>query len=266
MKKLFLISILILFSLIGCAEGDPATEQTGDEPSLLAPVASEYSEAEAVLGNFILLEEGVTSSDNRDSGVEIISLEEAAAIGERYIFEILGESLKGKYVQLSYNHNFNLVEGSPHQNTWYGAVARSLEDLENNYSVFTFLLNAETGTLLDVMNWQLEPVHDLDFLEMEQLTEAEWWELFPRPSEEEIEMMRQVAIKYAQRYFSETTISNIEIGFYGEETDFLAKPNNFFVFNVTDETGHVMNVFLQRETNLFSLMEFPLKATDFGLE
>jgi len=258
MKKCIIILSLTLLGLIACSDNslDFETILTDQVPYPTTPKQVVDTEGSGmVLGKFNLLEEATSYSDNRDSGIEIISMEEAATIGANSLLEILGENLEGKYMQLWYNHNPHV---SRMQNTWVGEIAYYPENLEKNHHTHLFRIDAITGEVLDLRR-QLEPLHNIDFFTMQAMTEDELWELFPKPDEIEIETMLEIVTRYAQRYFNNSLEVSVELGIYGEDDiDIIDSPTGYLYFIAIDGTGHVVEVAIQRETNQLAFIGVPL--------
>ena len=94
-RKVFIL-VFILFALVGCSSDEGITNNEGNahettDRENVVQEAQEVLAQENTLGNFTILE-GESFSDDRDTGVAVISLEEAAQIVAYYIWEVLGKN------------------------------------------------------------------------------------------------------------------------------------------------------------------------------
>lgn len=159
MKKEVLILGLILFVFAGCSSDSTADEKENVSYESSEALLQENESPEPVsqantLGDFTFFE-GESVSDDRDTGVDVISLEEAAQIGANYILELLENNLEGAYMQLVYSYNWHLS-----LRTWSGVIGSSREGIEDwNDMPINFLIHAETGEKISLMNnWNVEPL------------------------------------------------------------------------------------------------------------
>jgi len=244
MKKHIFILGLTLLILIGCTNDD-STTNNGEE---ISTGASENQEP--ALEGFTF-SEGRTYSDDRDTGVDVLSLEEAADIIAYYIYEVLGENLDGAHIEVTYNYNFNIG-----RRTWHGRVRHPLYTGD----VFSVLINAETGERINLSYLQLEDLHGIGWEMMESMSEAELLEIFPEPDEAEIAEMMEVVREIAERHLQTSEVATIEYGFRQED----GSPNTTWdgpyqisPFTVIDTEGRVIEIYIQRETHLLQEINVP---------
>jgi len=245
MKKAILILVPILFLFVGCTNDGEAPYESE------ATTAPGSIDQEDRLGNFTFFE-GRSYSDDRDTGIDVISLEEAAEIGAYYIFEVLGENLDGMYMELAYNYNFHISH-----RTWVGFVNHSRrEGLAGQLNApISFVIDAETGERLFLSYSQLEPLHGISGEMMESMPVAELLEIFPDPDEAEIAEMMEVVREIAERHLQTSEIVTIEYGFWQENGDLHVTfdgPSQFSPFFIIDTEGRVIDILIQRETHLLS--------------
>jgi len=267
-KKGILFLCLILIVLVGCSNDVDTSNDSGETlyESQEAPVQgnedqdvfvqeSEDQEQTLVLGEFTV-SEGKSHFDDRDTGVDIISLEEAAQIGGDSILEFFGNNLDDAHIELVYNYN-------PHisRRTWHGVISQTMEGLEgwNNVSM-DFLVNAETGEIITVGYWNIEPLHGISSFMMETMPDAELLEIFPEPDEAEIAEMMEVVRGIADRFLQDSEIVTIEYGWWIEdgEPDTSYSPSQNSPFFIIDSKGCLIEIIIQRETHLLIEIHKPL--------
>jgi len=241
MKKEIFIFSLLLFLLVGCST-DNNTANGGNLNQGDNTQASPLSD--------FTFSEGESFSDDRDTGVEVLSLEEAVEIAAAYIYEVFEDSLEGVHIELVYNYNFNISE-----RTWSGYVRRP----ERSNLIMTFLIDAQTGERIELTYWQREPLHGISFAMMESMSEAELLEIFPEPDEAEIAEMMDVVRDIAERHLQTSEIVRLEYGFLQEngEADTTYYPSQLSPFFVIDTEGRLIEIIIQRETHLLVSINTP---------
>ena len=249
-KRLFILT-LVLFGLTGClSESEPlnSTSEVQESGNNNGGVQVDG------LGSFTI-SEGTAYSDDRDTGIDVITLEEAAEIGAHYIYEVLGESLEGTHIELTYNYNFNISE-----RTWGGLITHSDEVASDLSNVFiSFLIDAETGERLNLMFWELEPLRGISDTRMEIMPIEELLEIFPEPDEDEIVEMMEVVREIATRHLQNSEVVRLEYGFLMEngEADTTYYPSQMSPFFIIDTEGRMIEIIIQRETHLLFMINVP---------
>ena len=237
---------LILLGLIGCSNENDMLNDTGE---MQAIENGNDNEPINGLGSFTFFE-GRSYSDDRDTGVNVISLEEAAEIGAYYIYEVLGESLDGMYMELVYNYNFHISH-----RTWVGHINHSrIEGITGQMSApIFFLIDAETGERLSLNYSQLEDLHGISGEMMESMPIEDLLEIFPDPDEDEIAEMMEVAREMANRHFQTSEVAVVEYGLRQEDGGpniTWERPYQISALTVIDTEGRLIEVYIQRETHL----------------
>jgi len=257
-RKVFIL-VFILFVLVGCSSDDGISNNEGNAPETtgrenVVQEAQEVLAQENTLGNFTVLE-GESFSDDRDTGVAVISLEEAAQIVAYYVWEVLGKNLEGKYMELGYNYNIHIS-----RRTWDGIISYSQEGLEDRSDVIIqFLINAETGERITLSSWSIEPLHGISGLMMETMPVDELLEIFPEPDEAEIASMKEVVREIANRHLQNSEIVTLEYGWWTEDgTPYTTyHPSQNSPFFIIDTDGRVVEIIIQRETHLLVMINTP---------
>jgi hypothetical protein len=129
--------------------------------------------------------------------------EEAAQIGAKYIWAMVGESIDGMTVRLSYMN----AEWSV-RSYWQGTVI-DLEPGENfGWMPFIFEIDAVTGEWLDISNHMaISGIDRADIIVTEELR----YRLQKTLTPDEIRLYLDVANEYAARHFQESRTSNFMI-------------------------------------------------------
>ncbi|MCL2559900.1 MAG: hypothetical protein FWE07_05375 [Turicibacter sp.] len=263
MKKRFFALILVLFGLIGCSsENDALNDNEIREvskpevsiPAVSLPENDNNSTHIEGLGDFTF-SEGRSYSDDRDTGVDVMSLEEAAQIGADYIFEVLGENLDGAHIELAYNYNPHIPD-----RTWFGLVSHPDRRVSGSRIMISFLIDAQTGERFGLSYWQLEDLQGISGEMMETMPIEELLEIFPEPDESEIAEMLEVAREIAERHLQTSEIAIIEYGFSmggGEADTTYHHPSQLLPFFVIDSEGRLIEIFIQRETHILWKINVP---------
>ena len=243
MKKFIIILILASFSLVGCSNDDVSLIKSSE---IAEYVHEAFVPENVMLGDFTILEGFHGFPGDRSSA---LTIEEAALIGAIYILDVFDENLDDKYMELTFNYNPHLSHS-----TWVGNIADAPEEFEGDEEGFqaaliTFSIDAITGERININNHNVEPLHGITFSNLMAMSEAELLELFPRPSEEEVELSIAIARHYAQRHFNHGEIVNIEQGFYYNNIiDFIYFPSAVLNFVAINDQGRVVEIEIQRES------------------
>ena len=77
----------------------------------------------------------------------------------------------------------------------------------------------------------------------------EFEELFPKPDDDELEIMVATAYHYAQRHFDHKIAINVTLGiYYNGVADFAYFPSETLTFVAADDEGRVIEISIQRES------------------
>jgi len=267
MKKLrgvFMLAFLP-FVLMGCVSDEVVESETPVEPNQnkLSELTStrEHNREHLTLGDFTVLE-GLHGfpGDQTDA----LTIEEAAAIGGRYVLDVLDDDLEGMYMEMTFNYN-------PHisHSTWIGNIAASPADFGREAEGFmpgliVFTLDAVTGERISIFDSNVESVTTVGPLEL--LSEEERWALFPEPDEDEMALALAIAHDYAERHFSDSEVNTIVPGVYfGGTTDSAYFPSSRLHFVATGDGGKIIEIMIQRETMELFYLGVPLEilVSDF---
>jgi len=258
---LFLIPPLISLVLVGC--------QTDIEQGYLVEneMASSNDGDEQIDWDAITIFEGVSYFDNRTDESEEISYEDAGRIGIRYLKSLFDINLEGIYVDMRFNYNHHISHS-----TWTGTVMyeeHESGELDTENWMYMFTINAFTGEVELVVNWEVEPLFGLENDAMSQMSHGELSSLFPEPDEEEWEQLKDAAYHFAEIHFGNSDVS-VEAGLYerGRTVPLVYEPTQFLNFVATDAVSEgVIEMAIQRETKaLFHLsVPFDIIAPDFSV-
>ena len=149
-----------------------------------------------------VLENGNDPTTNRF----VLSPDEAAMIGAQYIWEVFGESIDGKAVEMSY-----LVWPSHSRTYWMGRVADSRQHLENWYESFRFTIDAVTGERIGIGQNATVAFGENDLT----LTHSDLsmsrdlrFDLMLEPYQ--LEKFTQIAGDFAAKHFSNSNVVSVE--------------------------------------------------------
>jgi len=175
-----------------------------------------------------------------------LSPQEAAELGAQYIWEVFGESIDGKKVEMFYS-------GHPSQTRayWHGSVADSSVARENvsQEAIFRFTLDAVTGERLGI-NKDFD--QQWDGIQKEPLEK-------PQETQSQMDEYAQIAAEYAQRHFNQSTVTSAIFSYDAYAP--VIRPNGkiafdvrLLIFTVSDQTGRDAEVAISAETKeLFSI-------------
>jgi len=225
-----------------------------------------------------------TSLENTGISPMTLSLEDAAQIGIQYIMDIFGENVDGMYMDLEFSNwdhiartlwhgavsenNRNTLENRARNNELsdifmarYEAgedpedIMADMSDmfLNNSYvpAQFYFFIDANTGERIDI--WRSTQVHNHamdESIALHDYIEQEWgddWEaaFAVDVDPQEKEMLRHMAMEYAQRHFNNSVIARVD--FESASTSFIYAGGRFnrdpFVtFLATNDAGREARV------------------------
>ncbi len=188
------------------------------------------------------------SADSHKRSTQVIPMQEAADIGAQYIWEMFGENIDGKVVEMDYRaYPFNT------RTWWIGAVADSKSDLENHEAIYRFTIDAISGERIDIdKDWSgsaasKENEKTITFEQFEQLIEA-----YRNQNHDEY---IQVAKDYAQKHFTNSKV--VSAVYHSMSPKRIGRDRNTITYNpkdnemsiiVTDNTGCEATVRIVIET------------------
>jgi len=208
---------------------------------------------------------------------DALATDEIALIGADYIWGMLGESVDGMYMELTYLFGYSNIG---RESVWLGNVfdKEAGEVRGPEVRQFSFYVDSMTGEVLSFFDHSvyverdsgLESSSNLSRFAIEgtDIKEADIEEADIKEAdieeadieEADIEEAEEIAKFYAQRHFSSSSVISAKAcwsHYHSNGVD--------WSFVVEDETGRVILVLLQRDTNRFrSLMEFgtPIEVGD----
>ncbi|MCL2146481.1 MAG: hypothetical protein FWH52_01615 [Synergistaceae bacterium] len=199
--------------------------------------------------------------------VNALSPEEAAEIGAKYIWDVLGESIDGKTVEMYYS-----AHPSHTRAYWHGSVAETRENLDvtdmENYDVqFWFTICAVSGERIDISNTRRAGEASMG----NEKYKALWNEIEKLSPEETVELVRlrdeyppperlpeyvQMAEDFAARHFNNTEVIGSRLCDYSYFGDFALDENRNIViapaweiwFTVTDSAGREADIGINMNT------------------
>lgn len=253
MKKISAIIILGLLLLAGCSESENnAIIEQNDSSLQLRDVV------------FFEIE---NEWDNRTDDSKELSYEEAAQLSLDYFSTFLGEDLDGKYVGMVFNYNHHISESSWSANV-FGSMPSSLinDDIDWDESSMFVLMDAFTGELMGLANYNAEPLHGFSSRDIWNMTPSERLEWFPEPDAEEIIAANDVARVFAEKHFQNSSITSVKLGMSGiSEEDYLSMITDNLDFIVEDSAGNVIVISLQRETHKLINIHTPLTPSQLEM-
>ena len=159
----------------------------------------------------------------QNKNINALTPEEAAEIGAKYIWEMLGEDIDGKIVEMVY---FSFPSST--RAYWQGTVADSKAELENFDAQYQFEIDAISGERVGISRFaNVNRYSEVRILPMEEVAK-----LIEKYSAQSDEFM-PIAEEYAQRHFNNTKVENIEFTFAGSRIVGVAH----ITFTAVDETG-----------------------------
>lgn len=251
------VVVIMLMLFGGCSSVGEEQEATNEpqvnqeremtnEADEEAESLTEKNEAESVLTQMFQMPElevfeYVSPYFEKSAG--ILSLEEAAAVGAEYIWEVLGVDLDDLSLQLTYTSPVSL-NGS----WWMGSFGTSRETIENQEVMYLFLIDAHSGQRIDLIDMETPEVRRIAGIDLAGTMEAvagdrEMSDEFVAPTLDELLVYQELAEAFAMRHFNETSVVEIE-----PHPTLAFNPLGFLIFLATDETGRVAEVRIQMET------------------
>ena len=171
-----------------------------------------------------------------------LSMEEAALIGAEYIWEVLGESIDGKYVSMVFLEWLGRMQ-------WHGMVV-DLEAVPYTPTLYNFAIDAITGERLELFASRLpEPtdpafrsgiLSDDDMRFIDRISRKG----MPEPTAAQIIEFAGLAKSFAQKHFNNSAVveatymSTIAAGFDRDIHGNIFAQDYLITFFVTDDTGH----------------------------
>jgi len=187
--------------------------------------------------------------------------EAAAELGAQYIWDLFGESIDGKTVEMNYT-------AQPYHTRayWHGAVADTREDLENHDTQFRFTICAVSGERIDISSAVLAEISP----EIKEALSALMNDNSRRDKTvrvrsggeppAQLDEYAQAAEDFAAKHFTGTEVVSVEFrsaavaGFELDENGNIVMNGQRLLFTVTDSTGREAEVAISRETReLFSI-------------
>jgi len=158
---------------------------------------------------------------NHPRSASALTMEEAAEIGAYYIWDMFGDSIYGKHVEMFYT-----AFPSSTRTYWHGSVSDSSGELAYLNAIYTFTIDAISGERVSAT----QIVRREDERTMRSSEEAlASIELYNARSDEFIPLVEE----FASKHFGNTKLESIELAFAGGRVVGEA----IITFNVTDETG-----------------------------
>jgi hypothetical protein len=191
-----------------------------------------------------------TYEDFRLNNIDALSAEQAAELGARYIWEVLGVNIIGKTVYMSYS-----ILPSNTKFYWVGMVMdSSVEAGSTRESFIQFVVNAVSGERTSIHDMRK---NDTD-LPAKPLTLDEYNELLTT-TPVNIGKYKQLAKEYAQKHFNLTdvkddiTFDGMQVvtanGDRGSNNNVVLCKDTLLSFTVADQRGREAKVTVSMETD-----------------
>jgi len=207
----------------------PAAVTAPDNAPQAEEIQAAYIEPNlTIIMNKNLDENGIPYSNNIPSA-NAISYEEAAKIGAQYIWDLYGESIDGKTVEMTYS-----AQPFSSRAYWHGTVANSKDDLSipENYetypaeegdtiaatnivdkTLYNFAIDAVTGERVSIYP-------NVNIPEPEYLSEGKTYTLSPVQMEAmqyeapaNVDEYAKIAEEFAQIHFNHSKVTSVEFTF-----------------------------------------------------
>ena len=192
-----------------------------------------------------------------EKSVNALPMYEAAEIGAQYIWEVLGESIDGKTVEMYY-----AAIPCCTRSWWTGAVADTKAELANHEAQFRFIIDAVSGERIDISQAlaygstiDSSKLHEIPFNDLPSLM-AE--------TPDNLDEYTQIAKEYAQKHFNHSKVTDavfekmsvLSIS-RGKSKDLLtvAFTEKTLIFKVTDNTGREAEVMITADTKQLFYLE-----------
>lgn len=199
------------------------------------------------------------SSEWFTSNSNALSAEAAAHLGAQYIWEVFGESIDGKTIEMFY-----IALPFPFAEYWSGSVVESKRDPKNHHeSLFEFTINAFSGRRVDISRNALDLFGENDpSLTIEELIEIrEYYEVsFETYKVREYE---QIAIRYAENHFSNSTITSINfisvdpVRFKRDDNGSVVATDYVITFVVSDDAYREIELVIAMDSKLLWRINMP---------
>jgi hypothetical protein len=171
---------------------------------------------------------------------DALSPEEAADLGARYIWDVTGESIDGKFVSMFYSH-----APSSTRAYWHGQVGDSAGATEVNDVSYSFTICAVSGERIGIDIWDVL-INGME--EGREIRELVLQGLESIIDDAQLAISAQSAREYAQRHFNNTVVVSVEfqkatpnaVGRDASENAYFT--DYLLIFTVTDNTGREADV------------------------
>jgi hypothetical protein len=210
-----------------------------------------------------------------------LSMEDAAELGARYIWDVFGTCIDGMYLQMQFaNHDSQ-------SNTWWAGSVTAENPIVPDYVTYhphmpySFILDGLTGERIDIFYISEMPPESLD-RNMDDILNARWaivetgWFdmdmdeqiAFAGITSESLDFHSEIAMDFAVRHFVNSTVMNLEL-FTLNVNGLVASSDGYFVelaaleFSVTDNTGREALVRISTESALRSMVSVTTQHNDF---
>ena len=215
-----------------------------------------------------------------------LSMDEAVQIGVRYIWDVFGTTLDGRYLRMWFaNHDSQ-------SNTWWGGSVTSENPIVPDYveehpSVeYMFIIDGVTGERIDILHMSETPRSfewphsDSDeFREVmanrTALVEAGWFDMdideqiaLSDISQERLDLYTEAATILAQNHFNNSSIADVRFfslavnGLIASD-DGCAVDLAGFDFSITDDTGREAIVRVSTESAFRNMISISTQHNDF---
>ena len=192
----------------------------------------------------------VVGNEGAAAGANALSPDEAAQIGALYIWDMFGESIDGKAVQMHYS-----AWNSHTRPYWHGNVV----DSEETQALFSFTICALSGERIDIFKQVSRAAGDdaaaaLSELLNDRNRRDELVNLRAILNAQATEDYAQAAEDYAAKHFMGAGIASVEFrnaaaaGFDLDENGKLFAAAQQLIYAVTDNTGREAEVAISLET------------------
>ncbi|MDR1298719.1 MAG: hypothetical protein LBJ84_00510 [Oscillospiraceae bacterium] len=248
-----------------------ATNKTESVPSAVTSGYTPVAETELSDGyqNPALTVYEFRDEHHPPAGANAIPFEEAAQIGAKYIWDVLGKSIDGMTVEMAYR-----TWPSHTTSYWYGTVAETKEDLEmeNRDLQYFFIICAISGERKDIVNCKAKTPYPIKEssdaapkIEIIEITESTgisergtgvYRITVPsaEPNAEELEEFAKTAEEYAAKHFVGSEVVKVDFDYAGPECYDRDEDGNLITvahqlqFIVMDSIGREARVTVKQET------------------
>jgi len=268
LKKLILFSLILLsgFVLHACSN-----ETTSENNEYNEYNNEQISEREAISftsdshGNFTVIESFWGFEGDRSN---ILPIESATELVVQYIYDVLGETLNGKYLEMVFNYNPHISERAWNAGVYASSVGLG-GDEGTGEGMIIVRIEAETGDRLTIADMRVPFFGDeiaaiFDEFEEDISIEnfiEEMSILFPIPTEDEIEEAHELAQTYFTRHFGQDNVGDIHFGRFGEDLTLdYYEGSTALAFYIVDE-DNVIQLAIKRKPLVF--LSIDVHSVDF---